>query len=859
MNTKSTSKKRDGLTMLGAAGLVALASGPATAQPALEPGSLLIIAENLIGPARRIFHYKPSVGTPVVEIGAGQVSSVARDLPPVTNVHWFQDSASIMVGDGTSVVTFTQFGQSGSEPMGIWGTGGVAVPSVSDFDEPALGFEDPLISFGLPLNQRIAFHETTWANFDEPALGFEDPLISFARPGLYASTSGVYMFDHAAELAPPVLVPGTDSLGTIAAAVAFPPGSISTKPQPPVRGQAAMALLAQSGGVWSLHAIWGTNGTAFDGVDGEAIWGTGGVAIWGGAGVDVQALSTGGLLTTPTGMIAWPTNWQGLESLSFLVADVGSASAARGVTPPRIIGINANGTQYVVSEGNLLVNPQDLALRADGFLLVADPDAAGGDGAIIAINPSTGAQSIVAQGGAELGFRRPVSVSVVRCAPLTFFVNSSLDFVDPIPGDGDPSNGSGLVCLRSAVMEANASACAAGAIIELPAGTFPLTIPGVLEDGCATGDIDVTANVRIRGQGKGITTVSASNLEGMFEVRPGGSLVLATMTVTGGNNNGYGGGATSHGNLALTNTEVTQNIGPGIRSVTGNLVMVACSVTDNNATGNGGGVFITNDTLATISRSLIAFNSSDLNGGGISVSGNLGATADIINSTITGNAARLVGGGIQSNNALTTVDHCTVVNNEADTAESGTFFGGGVSHAGGTLNISNSIVARNSTPSTYPQNGNGTLTHLGNCLFDERSNITWVGSTATLVEADPMINGLADNGGQTLTHRISSISPALDAASPSSTLIDDQRYGLRPIDGNNDAAIRADIGALEFAPSACAGDINGDGYTNAADFVILAGHFGSAVGFNSSGDINGDGLVNAADFVILAGDFGCAP
>jgi len=61
------------------------------------------------------------------------------------------------------------------------------------------------------------------------------------------------------------------------------------------------------------------------------------------------------------------------------------------------------------------------------------------------------------------------------------------------------------------------------------------------------------------------------------------------------------------------------------------------------------------------------------------------------------------------------------------------------------------------------------------------------------------------------------------------------------------------------APIVCAGDVNGDGPTDAADFVILAGNFGSAVPTNTGGDLNGDGLVNAADFVILAGDFGCQP
>ena len=65
--------------------------------------------------------------------------------------------------------------------------------------------------------------------------------------------------------------------------------------------------------------------------------------------------------------------------------------------------------------------------------------------------------------------------------------------------------------------------------------------------------------------------------------------------------------------------------------------------------------------------------------------------------------------------------------------------------------------------------------------------------------------------------------------------------------------VRLDDGA----PVACPGDINGDGFTNAADFTILAGNFGSAVPAGTAGDLNNDGIVNAADFVILAGDFGC--
>jgi hypothetical protein len=86
-------------------------------------------------------------------------------------------------------------------------------------------------------------------------------------------------------------------------------------------------------------------------------------------------------------------------------------------------------------------------------------------------------------------------------------------------------------------------------------------------------------------------------------------------------------------------------------------------------------------------------------------------------------------------------------------------------------------------------------------------------------------------------------------------------------DGVDDLLIGAPEARMKFGDAflvrgrlstpTCTGDINNDGSTNAADFVILAGNFGASVTPHTSGDLSGDGLVNAADFVILAGDFGC--
>jgi hypothetical protein len=81
--------------------------------------------------------------------------------------------------------------------------------------------------------------------------------------------------------------------------------------------------------------------------------------------------------------------------------------------------------------------------------------------------------------------------------------------------------------------------------------------------------------------------------------------------------------------------------------------------------------------------------------------------------------------------------------------------------------------------------------------------------------------------------------------------------GLDVVGVANNSAIRILWNRNASTAPYCAGDIDGDGFANAADFTILAGNFGATVPAGTLGDLNSDGTVNAADFVILAGDFGC--
>ena len=117
--------------------------------------------------------------------------------------------------------------------------------------------------------------------------------------------------------------------------------------------------------------------------------------------------------------------------------------------------------------------------------------------------------------------------------------------------------------------------------------------------------------------------------------------------------------------------------------------------------------------------------------------------------------------------------------------------------------------------------------------------------------------------GASILYRRSAIDPAYD---PNSAGLPDVAHGALALaeliaPGSIESVLAISYDAdICTPPNICVGDINGDGFTNAADFTILAGNFGAGPGATlAQGDLTGEGYINAADFTILAGDFGCAP
>src|SRR5262245_9542900 len=134
--------------------------------------------------------------------------------------------------------------------------------------------------------------------------------------------------------------------------------------------------------------------------------------------------------------------------------------------------------------------------------------------------------------------RRPALDSLEdRTVPTVFTVNTAADTLDANPGDGIAADSTGATSLRAAIMEANALAGAD--TINIPAGGYPLTRPGVNEDSGLNGDLDIRGDLTINGAGRDTTIIDGNQLDRVFHVvgvfRSGGPTVtIANLTVFNG-------------------------------------------------------------------------------------------------------------------------------------------------------------------------------------------------------------------------------------------------------------------------------------------------------------------------------------
>jgi Tol biopolymer transport system component len=522
-----------------------------------------------------------------------------------------------------------------------------------------------------------------------------------------------------------------------------------------------------------------------------------------------------------------------------LVADGGTASG-----PSRVLRVDPQtGSVDVVSAAGLFQFLTGIAISHEGVIFLTDQT-----GAVFRVDPVTGDQTLVSSGGL-LG--QPSGIAVVAPAPRAWYVapggldvNDCLSPASPcetiIGAIGKAASGETILVAtgtytgtgeevaildrdvklsggwdaafatragqsvldgegarRGLTVASGVSASVERLVVRRGLAAFGFGGGGVLnQDGstltlsdCMIEDNSSPPTGAIRNLNGTITlnrTTIRNNLDSAgIDNFYGGTITLNQSTVTGNGRSGI----VNLSSITLNSSVVSNNQGFGIENNAGTVLLH-----DSSVEFNRGGVSNFTGVL-NVDGSTIRGNF--INGGIYNASGNgrIGMTT-LLNSTISGNDGR----GVYNSGQL-------VVNNSTITGNTASFGkGGGIfleSNPGFTsLTLQNSILAGNVGQNGVPDCGGGFETYpsAGHNLIGNLQGCPIVPAASDLLNIDPGLGPLQDNGGPTLTHALLPGSPAIDSANPAPPGSEEgacERIDQRGIRRPQERA--CDIGAFEVA------------------------------------------------------------
>lgn len=465
---------------------------------------------------------------------------------------------------------------------------------------------------------------------------------------------------------------------------------------------------------------------------------------------------------------------------------------------------------------------------------------------------------------------------------------------------GDSGTGS----LRQALIDANG---AAGAdTVDFQAGltgTILLT----------TGQLDITDSVTVQGPGAAAISVSGNSASRVFYLYNSAStldVTISGLTIDSGAAS-IGAGIVDFGeNLMLDDVTLRNNTSSGdggglwANGLTMTIGINNSRITGNTAGDDGGGIYINNVAAMTIQGSTIANNSASGRGGGAyfyipvdlltvdttTISGNTAtasggglaffygsAGASISNSTLSGNSG-FQGGGMFFYLPLEplTVENCTISGNQATTGDGGGIYlytlyagtselrhttiagnsavgnGGGVILVNGSVPMDHMIFGDNSGGGD-PDLSGGTF-NLSYSLVEAPGGAAINDIVGNVLNQDPQLAALANNGGPTETQLPAAASPAVDAGDPAFAPppATDQRGLPRVVGG------RIDMGSVELAAPVFPGTIQLTMTTasvaeNAGTVTITATRTGGTDGAVSVT------ITSANGSALAPGDYGAIP
>lgn len=317
--------------------------------------------------------------------------------------------------------------------------------------------------------------------------------------------------------------------------------------------------------------------------------------------------------------------------------------------------------------------------------------------------------------------------------------------VDVFEDSYDGSCSDGDCSLRDAV-----ASTADGGVILLPSGFYTLTIQE--SGGPGDGQIDLSRDVAIRGQGETGAFVDASSLAGpMLVVDGGAEVVIADVTVFGSRTPGLAAPVwVRRGRLTIKHVTMTQGLGRkagAILTEPGGKLYIVRSLLLENRGRHGAGAIDARDRLVVLDSTL-AGNHGYVGGAVRAVTDR---AVELRGVTISGNTSQTLGGGIALRSPAR-LHAVTVAGNRATT-------GGGIARIQyADVRVGHTIVAGNradaGTNCTRPLVSLGGNVEAGTgCGFSAADD---------LQRTDPKLGALTSNGGPTPTRLLAAGSPAID-------------------------------------------------------------------------------------------------
>lgn len=292
----------------------------------------------------------------------------------------------------------------------------------------------------------------------------------------------------------------------------------------------------------------------------------------------------------------------------------------------------------------------------------------------------------------------------------TFTVNSTADVA--------LSDSSGTSCLSTCTLrEAVQAADNLGGsnTIDVPAGTYTMTIAASAPGDPSNGDLDVTAgdSLTITGAGASATIIDTNHIDRAFAVQSGASLSLSDVAIENGAQSdtspsdnstaaGYGAAIYNDGTLTVADSTLDHNVsygdGAGIYAASD---AVSTTITgsdvsyDESTDGYTGGVYIGGGDLSLSSTTVDDDAADDEGGGGVAWDSS--GTGTITGATIDHDSGYYYGAGLAdwSSGPLTVTD--SDISDDAEQYYAGYSNGAGVYFDGsGALTIADSTISHDS-------------------------------------------------------------------------------------------------------------------------------------------------------------------